>query len=142
MNTAWNRIGDNDKQTGSADISNQQFTIEDSNQNSLKKRKGKKMLIVSCIFIVFVYLSLPRLNHEALRWSMWMRGVVIVCAEMSQRGDTDVFFSSCGPALTRHVPEFNSTDISLPIISHPLVFIFDFIIWFIAIKISLKYKCQ
>jgi len=57
-----------------------------------------------------------------------MRGVVIVCVEMSQRGDTDVFFSSRGPALTRHVPEFNLTDISLPIISHPVVFIFGIIL--------------
>jgi len=59
---------------------------------------------------------------------MWMRGVVIVYVEMSQRGDTDVFFSSRGPALTRYVPEFNSTDISLPITAHPRVFIFGFII--------------
>ncbi len=39
---------------------------------------------------------------------------MIVCVEMSQRGDTDVFFSSRGPALTRHVPEFNSTTFPCP----------------------------
>ncbi len=111
-----------------------------------KNKKAKNadcFVYLHCLCLSFsLSLSLPLLNHEALRWSMWMRGVVIVCVEMSQRGDTDVFFSCCGPALTRHVPEFNSTDISLPIISHPLVFIFGFIIWFRAIKISLKYKCQ